>query len=175
VADGAQLDVVRRRGGESRTVLGAATTLALAPNGTEAPPHAVLRCSAAELLPCWDPASVLPRWCGAAVLALLPCSRCVPCLPAALQRRCTSEPTRPWPAVVVTRRHDGSPHRRAAQHNWLSRSAPAAELRYFASWQCAHAKRLLTPSLAAGRRPFIKRDPHIRWALTLGHACVADR
>jgi len=48
-------------------------------------------------------------------------------------------------------------NRRAAQRNWLSRSAPAAALRYFASWQCAHAKRQLAPSLAAGRRPFSNR------------------
>ena len=30
-------------------------------------------------------------------------------------------------------------------------------------------------SLAAGRRPFTKRYPHNRLALTLGNACVADR
>jgi hypothetical protein len=71
VADGAQLDVVRRRGGESRTVLGAATTLAR---------------------------TRLWRCCACVTAG------CVSCLPAALHVRAT----RPWPAVVVTRRHDSS-------------------------------------------------------------------
>ena len=55
----------------------------------------------------------------------------------------------------------------------------AAVLCFLAVRSC---KALTSPSLAAGRRPFTKRYPHnrffgepISWALTLGHACVADR
>jgi hypothetical protein len=104
VADRPQLDVVRRRGCESRTVLGAATTLAL--NGTDAPPHAcggppLQRCRAAAVLgSCVRVTAVVLRCrpCVTAVLAVRPC------LPAGLHFR----PTLPWPAVVVTRRLDSS-------------------------------------------------------------------
>jgi hypothetical protein len=50
-----------------------------------------------------------------------------------------------------SRRQYNHKNQRASQRNWLSRSPSAAALRYFASWQCAHAKRHLAPSLAAGR------------------------
>ncbi len=149
VANRPQLDVVRRRGGESRTVLGAATTLALT---------RLWRC----------------RACVTAELAELAGGAA-----AAVHFR----PTRPWPAVVVTRRHESStaPTGGAAQLVVPQRArACAAVLCFLAVRSCKAPPHFVVGS---GRSPFTKHYPHIvssggrpiSWALTLGHACVADR
>jgi hypothetical protein len=114
VANRPQLVIVQRRSCKSRTVLGAATTLALNAYAT-------------------------------AVLAVRPVLAGV-------------RATRPWPAVVVTRRHASSTAPTAAQRNWLPRSAPAAALPTV-------VRSCKAPSYAlvgSGRSPFIKRYPHNR-------------